>query len=502
MTAQDVDPDLIFGAAPEPTLARVLPHNHEAEAFLLGAILNNNAAYERVSDFLQAEHFADPRHGRIYAAITQLIERGQVANPVTLKAYFKQDQELEEIGGTQYLVDLSNNLVAVINAVDYGRIIHDCHLRRELITIGEDTVNAAYEHDLDIDATAQIEIAESKLFNLATSGATEGGFKTFGSALTGAITQVETAYKSAGQVVGVDSGFVDVNRKLGGLHPSDLLILAGRPSMGKTALAMNVAYNAALAVDANRKAGLDEELKTGGVAVFSLEMSSEQLAARLLSQAAEVPSDRMRRGDLQDEDFDKIVRASQKISQLPLFIDDTPALPVSTLRTRCRRLKRQQGLSLIVVDYLQLMAPPRSFKGDGRVQEVSEITRNLKAVAKEMGVPVLALSQLSRAVENREDKRPQLSDLRESGSIEQDADVVMFIFREQYYLERAEPSQKPEEDSMKFGERYGAWKDRLETVRNLAEVIVAKQRHGPVGTVSLYFDGDYTRFSDLVKEES
>ncbi|MFH1804111.1 MAG: replicative DNA helicase [Pseudomonadota bacterium] len=479
-------------------LERTPPHNFEAEAALLGAILNNNAAYERVSDILRPEHFADARHGRIFEACGKLIERGQLANPVTLSAFFRQDEHLAEIGGPGYLAELSNNLVSVINAGDYGKLVYDLYLRRELIEIGEDVVNEAYRHDIDIEAPQQIEQAEQRLFSLATSGSAESGFVSFGASLTKAVENAENAFRNAGKVVGVTSGLRDIDRKLGGLHPSDLLILAGRPSMGKTALAMNLAFNAAIASQQNRAGGTEtKEGKLGAIAVFSLEMAAEQLAARLLSQAAEVSGDNMRRGDLTEEDFERLVTATQELNAVPLYIDDTPALPVSTLRTRCRRLKRQQGLAMIVVDYLQLLSPPTNFRGDGRVQEISEITRSLKAIAKELEVPVLALSQLSRAVEQRDDKRPQLSDLRESGSIEQDADVVMFIYREQYYLERGEPAQKPEESTDKFGERYAQWQDRLNLVYNTAEVIIAKQRHGPVGSVRLFFDGNYTKFGDL-----
>jgi len=487
------------GANHHLPLERMPPHNFEAEAALLGAILNNNAAYERVSDILRPEHFADARHGRIYEACGKLIERGQLANPVTLSAFFRQDEHLAEIGGAQYLAELSNNMVSVINAGDYGKLVYDLYLRRELIEIGESVVNEAYQYELDADAANQIENAEQRLFSLATAGAAESGFVAFGPALTRAVENVEHAYKNAGKVVGVTTGLRDIDRKLGGLHPSDLLILAGRPSMGKTALAMNVAFNAAISSHKTRASGEDQfdELRTGAIAVFSLEMAAEQLAGRLLSQAAGVSGDNMRRGDLNEDDFERLVIASRELNTVPLYIDDTPALPVSTLRTRCRRLKRQHGLAMIVVDYLQLLAPPTNFRGDGRVQEVSEITRSLKAIAKELGCPVLALSQLSRAVEQRDDKRPQLSDLRESGSIEQDADVVMFIYREQYYLERAEPAQKPEESTDKFGERYSQWQERLNQVYNTAEVIVAKQRHGPVGNVRLFFDGNFTKFGDL-----
>ena len=491
--------DVDHGDGADMVLERMAPHNFEAEAALLGAVLNNNAAYERVSDILRPEHFADGRHGSIFEACGKLIERGQLANPVTLKAFFKQDEHLAEIGGAQYLAELSNNLVSVINAGDYGKLVYDLYLRRELIELGEDVVNDAYQYELDTDATNQIEKAEQKLFSLATAGSDESGFVAFGPALAKAYENIDHAYKNAGRVVGVTTGLRDIDRKLGGLHPSDLLILAGRPSMGKTALAMNIAFNAAIASNQNRAQGEDtrDEIRTGAIAVFSLEMAAEQLAARLLSQAAEVSGDNMRRGDLNAQAFERLLLATQELNTVPLYIDDTPALPVSTLRTRCRRLKRQHGLAMIVVDYLQLLAPPTNFRGDGRVQEVSEITRMLKAIAKELEVPVLALSQLSRAVEQRDDKRPQLSDLRESGSIEQDADVVMFIYREQYYLERSEPVQRPEEATDKFGERYSHWQDRLNHVYNTAEVIVAKQRHGPVGNVRLFFDGNYTKFGDL-----
>jgi replicative DNA helicase len=484
---------------PNPELVRIPPYNTEAEQALLGAILINNTAYNRVSEFLQPEHFGNAVHGRIFAAIGKLLGRGQIANPVTLKNLFDQDGALTEIGGAQYLARLAGAAAAIINAEDYGRAVHDLYLRRELITLGEDVVNDAFRQDLDDPAREQIERVERKLFELATAGETEGGFRAFGTALTNAILNAEAAFKRSGKTVGVATGFVDLDRKLGGLHPSDLIVLAGRPSMGKTALATNIAFYAARTYRPADVSDLRKAAEDGAVVgFFSLEMSAEQLATRILAEESGVSSDRIRRGDVSHEDFDKFVQASQRLAALKLFIDDTPALSVAALRTRARRLKRQQGLGLIVVDYLQLLRPPNQARQqDNRVQEISEITRGLKALAKELDVPVLALSQLSRAVEQREDKRPMLADLRESGSIEQDADVVMFIFREEYYLSR-EPIRRPDEAENKFSERYQEWRERLEKVHGLGEIIVAKQRHGPIGTVKLHFDAETTKFDNYM----
>ncbi len=477
------------------------PVNYEAEQALLGAILANNRAYEKVSDYLIGDHFADGVHGRIFEACGKLIERGQIANAVTLKHLFDSDQALSEIGGAQYLADLQKNFVTIINAADYGRTIHDLFLRRELIALGEDVVNEAFESDLDISATDQIETAEQRLYNLAEAGTTDGGLKTFKSAVVEAINMAEQALKRDSHVAGVASGFKDLDRLLGGLHPSDLIILAARPSMGKTSLATNIAYNAA--ATKRRQKGPDGEpvevVET--VAFFSLEMSAEQLATRIISEQAHVRSDSIRRGEIRDDEFDRIFETSRHLHELPLFIDDTPALSVPALRTRARRLKRQQNLGLIVVDYLQLMQGPAGMRNENRVQEVSEITRGLKAIAKELNVPVIALSQLSRQTEQRDDKRPQLSDLRESGSIEQDADVVMFIYREEYYLAREKPSQRMNETSEKFNERLATYDQRLEATRNIAEIIVAKQRHGPIGTAELHFIGEFTQFNDLVRDD-
>jgi replicative DNA helicase len=475
---------------------RVMPHNEEVEQALLGALLIKNSSLEKVGEFLRPAHFYNPVHGRIYEAIVKFVERGQDASPATLKNYFEKDTDLQHAGGGQYLADLAAHVISVVNVEDYGRTVYELHLRRALITLGEDVVTSAYEHDVDVTASLQIEQAERRLFDLATAGDIKGGFVGFRESLARAITQAQLAYQREGSITGVTTGLSDMDKKLGGLQRSDLVILAGRPSMGKTALATNMAVAAA-------RAYLDSNGKEGAVTgFFSLEMSAEQLATRVLADLSSVPSDKIRRGEVRDTDFHKFVEASQKLSQLPLFIDDTPALTISAIRTRARRLKRQHGLGLIVVDYLQLLQGSGSGRHENRVLEISEITRGLKAIAKELEIPVLALSQLSRAVESRDNKRPQLSDLRESGSIEQDADVVMFVYREQYYLEREQPAQRPEETGEKFAQRHDDWIKRCEQAHNVAECIVAKQRHGPIGTVRLYFDGEFTRFSNLENQRA
>jgi replicative DNA helicase len=465
---------------PEP---RQMPHNAEAEQGLLGALLIDNKAFERVSDFLKPEHFYAPVHGRIYGVITKLIERGQIASPVTLKGVFHEDEDLSHLGGAAYLADLAASVVTIVNVEDYGRTLFELHLRRELITLGEEMVNDAHKYDVDVGPTDQIETVERKLYELATVGDTGTGFIPFSTSLTGAIAMAEAAYRRSSHISGVTTGLRDLNKKLGGLQPSDLLILAGRPSMGKTSLATNIAFNAAQAHA--RSAG-----KEGApVAFFSLEMSAEQLATRILAEVSEVPSEKIRKGEVRDVEFRRFVEASQELATIPFYIDDTPALSIAQVRTRARRLKRQHGLGLVVIDYLQLLRGSGGRSSENRVLEISEITRGLKALAKELSIPVLALSQLSRAVEQRDDKRPQLSDLRESGTIEQDSDVVMFVFREEYYIERRQPSEGTPE--------HEEWKAEMERAHNIAEVIIGKQRHGPVGTVKLAFQGEFTKFSDL-----
>lgn len=463
---------------------RILPHNLEAEQGLLGAFLIDNRSVEKTGEFLQARHFFMPAHQRIFESILTLIERGQTASPVTLKNYFEKDADLSEVGGADYLVDLAANVVSVVNTTDYARTIYDLHLRRELITLGEDIVNESFDHRLDTGATETIERAEGKLFDLAESGDVKGGFVTLRDSVITAIEMAEKAYKTEGHVTGVTSGLTDVDKKLGGFQKSDLLILAGRPSMGKTALAINWSFNAA------KKFAETGGEEGGRIAFFSLEMSADQLATRILSDQSGISGDAIRKGNIRQDDFRAFVEASQKMSQVPLYIDDTPSLTIGAVRTRARRLKRQHGLDMLVVDYLQLLRGTGSKQSsENRVLEISEITRGLKAIAKELEIPVLALSQLSRAVEQREDKRPLLSDLRESGSIEQDSDVVMFVYREEYYLSRTEPEPGTE--------KHMRWQESMERAHSIGECIVAKQRHGPIGTVKMHFDPNLTRFSDL-----
>ena len=474
---------------------RTLPHNLEAEQALLGAFLINNEALNQVAAFLEPEHFYLPVHGRVFEAVLKMIERGQIASPVTLKHYFDNDDSLSDVGGAQYLARLAGSAVTIINAEHYGHAIYDLAMRRELLGIGEDMVNQAYDASLDESAVAQIENSEQKLFNLAEDGGAEGGFKPFDAPLRIALDMITQACKRDGHLSGASTGFVDMDKLLGGLHASDLIILAGRPGMGKTALATNIAFNAAHAFKQEKDAEGNITAEQGAkVGFFSLEMSSEQLATRILAERSGISSEKLRRGELSDAEFSKVVHASQEIESLPMYIDDTPALTVAGLRARARRLKRQHGLSLVIVDYLQLMRPSTSTRLNNRVQEVSEITQGLKALAKELNLPVVALSQLSRAVEQRDNKRPQLSDLRESGSIEQDADVVMFIYREQYYLAR----EQPEDGS----DKHDDWMAKMERAHNLAEVIVAKQRHGPIGRIELFFNEYLTLFGDYDRAHS
>jgi replicative DNA helicase len=476
---------------------RLPPSNRQAEQALLGALLANNRAYERVSEFLSHEHFADPVHARIFQAIARRCEAGQIADPVTLRAEFEHSGVLDEVGGTAYLAQLLSAMVGIINAGDYGRVIRDAWLRRQLIDIGEVVVNRAFGAEPELDGGMQIEAAEQTLFNLATQGGSEGKGMTFKEALTAAIEVASSAFKNQGSVSGLDTGLRDLNKRTGGLHPSDLLILAGRPGMGKTALATKIAFGAAKALLANARIDNPNAAAKQCVAIFSLEMSADQLATRLLAEEARVSADKIRRGEISSRDFDNFVKVSREISDIPLVIDDTPALTLSALRTRCRRLRRTQGLGLIVIDYLQLMRPAAGTKPESRVLEISQITQGLKAIAKELAVPVIALSQLSRSVESRDDKRPQLSDLRESGTIEQDADAVMFIYRDEYYLQQKEPKVVAFDRDDKYQEAMEKWKSDMQNVYQKAELILAKQRHGPTGKIDLFFEGEFTRFADL-----
>jgi replicative DNA helicase len=476
---------------------RLPPSNLQAEQALLGALLANNKAFERVSEFLAPEHFTDPIHARIYQAIARRCEAGQIADPVTLRGEFEHSGVLDEVGGTAYLAQLLSAMVGIINAGDYGRVIRDAWLRRQLIDIGEVVVNRAFGAEAELDGAQQIEAAEQSLFDLASHGGSDNKAMSFEKALTLAIESAAKAFQNQGSVSGLDTGLRDLNKKMGGLHPSDLLILAGRPGMGKTALATKIAFGAARAMLANARVDNPNAVPKECVAIFSLEMSSDQLATRLLAEEARVSADRIRRGEISTKDYDNFVKVSREISAIPMVIDDTPALTLSALRTRCRRLKRTQGLGLIVIDYLQLMRPAAGTKPESRVLEISQITQGLKAIAKELAVPVLALSQLSRAVESRDDKRPQLSDLRESGTIEQDADVVMFIYRDEYYLQAREPKITAFDRDDKYQEAMDKWKADMSSVYNKAELILAKQRHGPTGKIDLFFEGEFTRFADL-----
>jgi len=471
---------------------RLPPANLEAEQALLGALLANNKAYERVGEFLEPEHFADAIHGRIYSAIRRRIENGHLADAITLRHEFEHSGELAEVGGPAYLAQLLSAMVGIVNAGEYGRLIHDCWIRRQLIDLGETVVNNAFGANAELDGKEQIEHAEQTLFDLASEKAGEGGAITFERALARAIEVADAALKRGGGVSGLSSGLRDLDAKMGGLHKSDLLILAGRPGMGKTALATKIAFGAAKAALAEA-----EGAKVPAVAIFSLEMSADQLANRLLSEASRISGDRIRRGEISQREFDNFVAVSRELSQLPILIDDTPAITLSALRTRCRRIQRTRGLCMVVVDYLQLMRPSVGTRPESRVLEISMITQGLKAIAKELAIPVLALSQLSRAVEQREDKRPQLSDLRESGSIEQDADAVMFIYRDEYYLKQREPKITAFTDDAKFEQAMQRWQEDMERAHNKADLIIAKQRHGPTGTIPLFFEAEFTRFGDL-----
>ena len=469
---------------------RQAPHNLDAEQALIGAILINNEALNHLSDALRPEHFYERIHQKIFDAILKCYNRGLIASPVTLKHYFDQDEALEDIGGGQYLAKLAGAAVTIVNVRDYSQVIYDLALKRSLIGIGEQVVNTAYENDLDKPAELLIEDAEQHLFHLSTQGIGEKSFRALRHSLTAALHRAEAAYKNSGKIVGVSTGLRDLDKLLGGMQRSDLIILAGRPSMGKTALATNIAYNAAKYFQ--DQAGDDDLLRKACpcVGFFSLEMSGEQLATRILSSAANIDSSKLLKGDIDDrEEFPRLVQVSDIISNLPMHIDDTPALSIAALRTRARRLKRTNNLGLLVVDYLQLVRASNTNSQTNRVQEVSEVTQGLKAIAKELDIPVLALSQLSRAVEQRADKKPQLSDLRESGSIEQDADVVMFVYREEYYLKREMPNDGTPE--------MAAWQEKMDRALGIGEVIVSKQRNGPIDNVRLQFKPELTRFEDL-----
>ena len=481
----------IVPAVPMTADGEALPHNIEAEQQLLGAILTNNDVYDRISSTIRADHFFEPVHQRIFEIAAARIQKNALASPVTLKAFLEDDAGLRELGGPAYLARIAGAALSAYAARDYAQMLYDLAVRRELIGLGRDISAAAAKVDVQSEPRDQIIEAEQRLYKLGEQGHGERGFQSFLKAVTDAVNMANAAYQRDGGLAGLSTGLVDLDKKLGGLHRSDLLILAGRPSMGKTALATNIAFNVAKAYKRGRRPDGSEGTVDGGVVgFFSLEMSAEQLAARVLSEASEVPSEQIRRGDMTEAEFRRFVEAAKTLEACPLYIDDTPAIPISQLAARARRLKRTHGLDLLVIDYLQLVRPATA--RDSRVNEVTEITQGLKAIAKELDIPVLALSQLSRQVENREDKRPQLSDLRESGSIEQDADVVMFVYREEYYKEREKPGDHDLEAMAK-------WQAAMEQVHGKAELVIGKQRHGPIGSVDLSFEGRFTRFGNLVK---
>ncbi len=473
---------------------RTVPHNIEAEMALLGAILTNNEACDRVTQFLTPDHFFEPLHARIFDAASNLIRMGKLASPVTLKSYFDNDATLREIGGAAYFARLAANATTIINAEEYGRTIYDLAQRRKLITIGTEIVNDAYDSDVENNPRAMIEKAEQTLYSLAEVDKYGKGFMNFGRAMTDALDMAAKAYERDGGLSGISTGLRDLDEKMGGLQSSDLIILAGRPAMGKTALGTNLAYHVARTYKAEYQAdGSNKVLDGGVVAFFSLEMSAEQLATRIIAEQSGISSERIRRGKITEPEFQKLVDVSRELQSLPLYIDATGGLTIAQVAARARRLKRQRGLGLVLVDYLQLLAGSSRKAAEGRVQEVSEITVGLKALAKELNVPIIALSQLSRQVENRDDKRPQLADLRESGSIEQDADIVLFIYREEYYLARKEPRPGTSE--------HITWQDEMNKYTGIAEVIIGKQRHGPTGIVELQFDAALTKFHNLVRTD-
>lgn len=475
-----------------------LPKNIEAEQALIGAILANNKAFEKVSEFLLPKHFADPIHAKIFEVMSNIINQQRAADVITLKNYFEQQGTLNEVGGINYLIKLSDSASPMTNVEYYGQFIYDKYLRRELIDTGYQIVNNALTESTDLAATEQIEEAEQHLFNLADQGDGKGDFIEFSRALGSTLNYIEQAVQRDNKLSGLPTGFEQLDRRLGGLTKSNLIIIAGRPAMGKTALATNIAYNVAEFMSREKSI----EKKDKGVAFFSLEMSSDELASRVLSTVTQTPGQNMRTGELNNAEFTRIAAAVRELENIPLYIDDTPGLTINAIRTRARRLKRTKGLGLVVIDYIQLITGSSKHSDANRVLELSEISRGLKILAKELNVPVIALSQLNRGVESRDDKRPIMSDLRESGSIEQDADVVMFVFRENYYIKNEQPKQKQNETAEHLQQRIAEWQKRDRETQNLAEIIIGKQRHGPTGTVKLFWNGQYAQFGNLANEEA
>ena len=463
-----------------------LPHNIEAEQGILGAILLNNEIFFDISETINVEHFYEPVHKLIFDVIGKMISKGQIATPITLKSFFEVEKNLEEIGGSNYLVRLANSAGSLDYAKNYAHIIYNLAVRRGLYELGGKVQHDAIESEIEIKPEDLIEEAEKNLYQISEKGTSQNQIQTFQTSVEEAIELAKKAFEKDSSVVGISSDFTDLDAKLGGFHPSDLIIIAGRPSMGKTSLATNIAFNIA------RNAHISKDMDAS-VLFFSLEMSSEQLARRILSEQARISSNDIRRGNLSENDLDNLVSVSKDILEIPLFIDDTPAVNIGTLSSRARRLKRKNGLGAIVIDYLQLLRPSKTSRNESRVLEISEITQGLKALAKELNIPIIALSQLSRQVEQREDKKPQLSDLRESGSIEQDSDVVMFIYREEYYLEKNAPSPGTAE--------FIEWQQKMDEIHGQADLLIMKQRHGPTGNIKLSFDAKYTRFGNFISKD-
>ncbi len=475
-------------------IKRELPSNLQAEQSFIGAILVDNSILDSLPIQLKVEHFFDPLHGKIYDAIYRIFTRGQLANPVTIKSYLSNYNPQNDFNIEDYLDDLVDGVISITESKDYCNIIHDAYLRRELVKLSDNVIYQAQNPDIDKIAKIQIEEAEQQLFNLAEFDESEQGLKPFNKTLETTMKFAESVANNDGNLSGTSTGLKGLNQRLGGLHRSDLIILAGRPGMGKTALATNIAFHAASTTRTGEKAV--------PVAFFSLEMSSEQLGMRILAERSKIDSDAIRKGKIKKNDLMNLVEATTEIENTPFYIDDTAALTIGQIASRSRRLKRTHGLGLIIIDYLQLVKDDKNTRAEFRVQEMTSISRSLKTLAKDLNVPVIALSQLSRAVELREDKRPILPDLRESGSIEQDADVVMFVYREEYYLNKNEPTQKQDETDDKYNLRYQLWTESLERARGKAEIIIGKQRHGPTGQIDLSFNGQLTKFSDLISEES
>ncbi len=504
-TANKVTP-LLSDQEKQQDSYRLPPYNVEAEQLVLGNILTNNENLTKIADFLFVSHFYVPIHQRIYESIIKFVDRGLIATPVTLKNIFEKDEALAELGGASYLAKIAGLAMGIIDIDSYAKTIHDLAVRRMLIDIGTDMVNQAYVSEAATSAFDQLEKNEHKLFELASEGSLEKSSQHLKVSLTDSIKRAEFALKNKDSISGVPTGLLDLDKLMGGMHDSDLIIIAARPSMGKTALAINIAVNSAKHFydDAKKLAEQNEgflksEDKAKSVGFFSLEMSAEQIATRMLSMETGVSSSSIRRGKLDKEkhEFEKLISANKKLFELPFYIDETPAISISALRTRARRLKRKHNLGLLVIDYLQLIRGVSDISKTNRVQEVSEITQGLKAIAKELDIPVIALSQLSRQVEQRDDKRPQLADLRESGTIEQDSDVVMFIYREEYYKEREKPREATDEKSQ---EKMMKWQDEMAHVHNVAEIMVAKHRNGPIGNIEVHFDKITTVFKNLEKD--